>query len=148
MPTETNSTVKNTDTTMKETLNQGVKSESQITGSDSGKINEQEDGPVENKFNDYTAYWDPLEEKFVMSTDTPTVRIYISREIVPDTVEGEEDTQELDEALATVEASHDMSVVYQNKDINNNNTTVVNLNDEQILAMNAIDKLDLKNVPK
>lgn len=115
---------------------------------------ETEDGPVENKYNDMDPYWTPKEQEREFSSDTPDVRIYISREIVPEsTEEGEEGTEgeegkvtTLDEAI---EINRNLAEIYsQDPDINNNNTSVVKLKGEQILAMNAIDKLDLKNAPK
>lgn len=117
------------------------------TGSENtGESTETEDEPVENKFNEYTSYWDAKDQEFKMSTDTPTVRIFISREIVPDEMPEEAEEIELTDAE---KISHDMSVVYQmTPDITPRNSTVVKLEGKQVLAMNAIDKLDLNNAPK
>lgn len=132
------------------TLNQNNKGTNNNgeTGENGTENTEEEDGPVENKFNEYTSYWDPKEQEFKMSTDTPVVRIFISREVVPELDEDGEmkDTIDLEEAA---KLTHDMAVAYQeNPDINSKNSTVVKLDGEQVLAMNAIDKLDLNNAPK
>lgn len=111
-----------------------------------------EDEPIENRYNDIEGYWTPMEEERKFSSDTPDVRIYISREIVADSVEGEEGSEgdgtvvEVDEAI---KISRDLAKLYEsNKDINNSNTSIINSNGEQIIAMNAIDKINFNDVPK
>lgn len=108
---------------------------------------------IENKYNDISGFFNPEEEEFIASTDTPTVRIWISREKVPDEDveegEGESETTE-GEKIETVEEaareSVDIANMYKKNEINNTNNAFIKTNDQKILAMKAIADIDFNEL--
>lgn len=107
------------------------------------------DEPVENKHNDLTKFWDVETGEMYMNSDTPNVKIYISREkpVVDEDEKGEEGEKQetLEEAM---EEDAQLAVILgNNPDITNNNTTIVKFNNgDKAAAKNALDKLDLSDV--
>ena len=109
---------------------------------------EVEEETIENKYNEMESYWTPAETQREMNPDNPDVKIFISREIVKDS---EEEGEEGDGTEMTVEEAADINrnlaeLFAKDKDITNENTTVIKMNGEHVLAMNAIDKMYLTNM--
>ena len=124
---------------------------------------------IENKYNDISGYFDAEEEEFIASTDTPTVRIYISRERVP---EKDEETGETKEETSTEETKETIvkgttggtseqvesveeavresvkiaELYRKNKDITNQNTAIIKTGDQKIVAMKAISDIDFNEI--
>ena len=113
-----------------ETFQMSKKSEEKTT--DNTKTTEDE--PIENKYNEFTHYWSPEDEKMVMSSDTPTVRIFISHEIVPD--EELEDVMEVDEAAAK---SYNRKAFNTLNKLDKSKNAIVRVNNKDVVAHKSID---------
>lgn len=106
-------------------------SDSSSDSSDS-TANQTGDVEIENKFNDFTSYWDATEgeETYKISPDNPDVRIYISRQILPEDDEENEADEDAESNIAGLD----------DPDITKENTTSIQIdNGESLLAHKSTD---------
>lgn len=127
---------------------QGNNTNTDNTGNDPNATNTQEEEPIENKWNDLTGMFKTADEGMRMNDDTPSVEIYISRE----KVWTKNDEGEYDWDSDTSKMAKELAEAYMNdSEVNDKNTTIIKMNDQQVAASNAINNItqaDLNNATR